>query len=172
MPLRNTLTQKHIAQLSPAADVAGGSRSRCGWRGLPSHAPLPRNDAAQTEGVVSGRDHCQGHSGLRWLGSQVLCFQPRAQPGIVDLGLAVPEIGSQSALNIEVIELQLYDRDVFGKIATNVRRAHEESGKTPAFAVCFYNHIHLLIRLGKGQFREPGSGEVIGKKGIVCSIPQ
>jgi hypothetical protein len=43
-------------------------------------------------------------------------------------------------LDMQVIELKLNNRNVLGKIAANVRRAHMKSSEAPTLTVCFYNH--------------------------------
>jgi len=107
---------------------------------LPADDPIARNHGAEAERVIPRRDKGQRNDRLFGLRSQVFRFQPRAQPRVVDLGFAIPEIRLQTALDMQVIELKLNNRNVLGKIAANVRRAHMKSSEAPTLTVCFYNH--------------------------------
>jgi hypothetical protein len=56
----------------------------------------------------------------------LLRFQPEAQPGILNLGLIVPEIRSQSTLDEKMIEPQFDLRHALGKVAAHVAGADVE----------------------------------------------
>jgi len=66
-----------------------------------------RWDRLQAEGVITLRNHRQGDRRAIAAAVHVLGFEPCAQPWIEDLRLALPEIGSQSALDPKMIQLQL-----------------------------------------------------------------
>ncbi len=76
-------------------------------------------------------------------------LQPCAKAGIENLWLTLPEVGIKSALNLEVIELQLDCGDGLREIAPDIAFAYVESGDTTAFGVCFHNHWgYLLFNFG------------------------
>jgi hypothetical protein len=72
-------------------------------------------------------------------------FQPSAEARIEDLRLALPKTRLQPTLYLKMIQLQLNAGDLLGKIATDVVRAHMESGDSAAFALCLDHHINLPI---------------------------
>jgi hypothetical protein len=75
----------------------------------------------------------------------VLGLQPGTEAGIVDFGLIVPEAGAQTALDLEMIQLQFDYGDVFRKITANVRCTDVESSEAAALALCFDYHTRLLF---------------------------
>jgi hypothetical protein len=75
-------------------------------------------------------------------------LKPRAQPGIKNLRLALPEIGLQPALNLEMIQLQLDARNVFWEIAPDIVHAHMQSGDSASLALCLDDHTYLLFNAG------------------------
>lgn len=72
-------------------------------------------------------------------------FKPGAKPGVEDLRLALPEIGFQVALNLEMIQLQLDAGNALGKIAPDIAYAHMQAGDAKSFALCFHDHSHLIF---------------------------
>jgi hypothetical protein len=72
-------------------------------------------------------------------------LKPRAQPGIVNLRLALPEIGLQTALNLQMTQLQLDARYVLRKIAPDIIRAYVKSGNSASLALCLDHHTYLPI---------------------------
>jgi hypothetical protein len=81
-------------------------------------------------------------------------FKPCAEPGIEDLRFATPEIGLQATLNLEMIQLQLDARYVFGEISPDVASAHMQSGDAKSLALCLDDHTHLLFNAACGQSRD------------------
>jgi hypothetical protein len=73
---------------------------------------------------------------------EVFGIQPGAQAGIVNVGVAVPEIRGQGALDLEVIEMQFNERNVPREMALHVARAYVEAGDAAGFPLCFHNHTH------------------------------
>ncbi len=62
----------------------------------------------------------------------------------MNLRLSLPEIRLQPALNLQVIELQLYDGNILGKIAPYVSRTNVQSGDTMSLGLSFHHHTYLL----------------------------
>lgn len=58
--------------------------------------------------------------------------------------LSLPEIRLQPALNLQMIELQLDDRNVLGEIAPNVGRTNVQTCDAMSFGMSFHYHINLL----------------------------
>jgi hypothetical protein len=79
----------------------------------------------------------------------VLGLKPRAEAGVINLGLTLPEIGGQSTLDPEMIQLQLDCRDILWEVTPHVVSADVKSGETPTFALYFDDHRHLLFILGE-----------------------
>jgi len=127
-----------------------------GWRGLPDLRLPVHADGLQFEGVLSRWDHGHRNRGSIQIGVAVLGLQPRAQPGIVNLRLVLPETGLQSALNLEMIQLQLDARNLFREITPNVPGANVEPGDSASLALRFDHHTHLPFNVGRGQSRDPG----------------
>jgi hypothetical protein len=50
----------------------------------------------------------------------ILGLEPRAEAGIVNLGLVLPKIRPQPTLNLEMIQMQLDDRNVHWEISPNI----------------------------------------------------
>ena len=115
----------------------GASRSVGFVEGL---AVLMESDRLETEGVMAGGDHCERHWRTVRFGMHVFGLKPGAQPGIEDFRLALPKVWIQSALNVEVIELQFDGWNVFLKVAPHVGFANVKPGDAAAFGVGFYNH--------------------------------
>ena len=85
---------------------------------------------SEPEGVFARRNHGKLNRGAARIGVALLGFEPRAQSGIVDYWLPLPEIRTQRALNLQVIELQLDGKYIFWKIALRVIGADIEPGDT------------------------------------------
>jgi hypothetical protein len=78
---------------------------------------------------------------------EILGFQPGAEPGIVNLRLVLPKVRLQPALNLEMIQVQLDDRNVLGKITPDIGSTDVQSRDTTALALCFDHHICLLFNV-------------------------
>ena len=102
-----------------------------------------RRDCLQPEGVVSGRKHCKGYRDTIRPGVIILGLEPRAEAGIVNLGLVLPKIRPQPTLNLEMIQMQLDDLKVPGKITPDIGSADVQPCHTTAFALCLDHHICL-----------------------------
>lgn len=74
----------------------------------------------------------------------MFCLQPRAQPGIVDLRLILPEIGTQPALNLQMIQLQFDDCDASGEVSPDIRGSNMQSGNAKADGMCSDYHPGYL----------------------------
>jgi hypothetical protein len=122
--------------------------SGCGYGGhLGAHLSV-QADWLQPEGVLSLWNHRQWDGRSIRFCVHVPGFQPRAEPGIEDLRLALPEIGLQTALNLEMIQLQFDARNVFWEIAPDIVRADMKSGDSTPLALCLDHHTYLPINAG------------------------
>jgi hypothetical protein len=83
---------------------------------------------------------------------KVLRLQPRAEAGIADLCVALPEIGLEAELNEEMVEVQLDDAGFSGKIAAHISRIHLDAGKLAALALGFDDHEALSTNEEGGSF--------------------
>ena len=115
----------------------GASRSVGFVEGL---AALMESDRLETEGVTAGGDHCEWHRRAVRFGMHVFGLKPGAQPGIENFRLPLPEVWIQSALNIEVIELQFDGRNMFLEVAPHVGLTNVKPGNSATFGVGLYNH--------------------------------
>jgi hypothetical protein len=79
---------------------------------------------------------------------QVPGFKPGAKPGVEDLRLALPKIGIQAALNLEMIQQQLDAQNVFGKIPPDIADTYMQPGDAESFALCFDDHTCLPFYAG------------------------
>jgi hypothetical protein len=115
-----------------------------GSGGRGSLDPLPHGglsgDRLQAESIVACGNHVEWNGGAIPAGVHVLGFEPCAQTGVVDFGLALPEVGSQSTLDPEMIQLQFDGRDVLGEVAANVVAADVDPRETLTFALRFDYH--------------------------------
>lgn len=109
----------------------------------------------QAERVLSRRNHRQRNGGPTRLPMEYLEIQPLAQPRIVDLCLALPELRCQIALNIKMIQLQLDDIDVFREVAPHILCTYLQAGHFTSLALRL--NQHLLPPYGAGYFwsKEP-----------------
>jgi hypothetical protein len=80
---------------------------------------------------------------------QMFGLKPGAQPGIEDFRLALPKVRIQSALYVEMIELEFDGRNMFLKIAPHIGFANVKPSNSAAFRVCLYNHRYLLFNFGQ-----------------------
>jgi hypothetical protein len=78
----------------------------------------------------------------------VLGFKPCAQPGIVDLRFSLPETGCQPTLNLQMIQLQLDDSNVFWEITPDIVCSYVQPGNSEALTTCFDYHTYLLLIIG------------------------
>ena len=117
-------------------------------------------DRSKPEGVFSLGN--QGQDGVSiQLCVHVAGFQPRAQPGVEDLGLPIPKTGVQSALNLEMIQHQLDARDVSWKIAPDIVRAHMKS-RDSASLLCVLTTMHTChSMLDEASLGDRGQGKPV-----------
>jgi hypothetical protein len=73
-------------------------------------------------------------------------LKPRAQPGIENLRLTLPEIRLEPALNLQMIQLQLDASNVFGKVAPDIVHAHVQSDNSASLALCLDDHTYPLFK--------------------------
>jgi hypothetical protein len=100
----------------------------------------------QFEGIISGRNHGQGHSAVGGA-VEILGFKPCAEPWIVDFRLTLPEVGFQAALNAQMAELEFDVVRVFWKIAANIRASNVKAGDAVAFTLSFDDHKAPILRV-------------------------
>jgi hypothetical protein len=74
----------------------------------------------------------------------VLGFKPRAQSGIEDLRLILPEIRRQIALDLQMIQLQFNEGYTAREITLNVARANVQSCNSTTLALRFDYHKPAL----------------------------
>jgi len=104
-------------------------------------------DGLQTEGVLPRWNHHHGdRAPVRTLVHPG--FQPGTEPGVEDLRVALPEFGVQSALDLEMIQLQLDDRNMLGEIPADVPCANVQTGDSACLALRFDHHTYLLLNVG------------------------
>jgi len=99
-----------------------------------------RADGLQAEAVLAGGDERQRDGSVARPPVKVFRFEPRAEAGIANLRVALPEIGFEAKLNEQMVQVQLDDVGAPGKIAAHISRAHLDAGKLTAFAMRFDNH--------------------------------
>jgi hypothetical protein len=75
--------------------------------------------------ILARWNHRQGYRVTVSARMHVLCFKPRTQPRVIDFRLALPEIRGQSALDPEMIQLQLDRGDFLGEISPHIVCADE-----------------------------------------------
>ena len=71
---------------------------------------------------------------------EIFGFEPGAEPGIVDFGLALPKIGLETALNAEMPELEFDVLRAFGEIAPDIFAADVQSREAVTSTLCSNNH--------------------------------
>jgi hypothetical protein len=103
---------------------------------------------SQPERVLSFRDHRQRNGCSIQPSMYVPGLKPRAQPWIENLRLALPEIRLESAFNLEMIQLQLDARNVFGKVAPDIVHAYMQSDNSASPALCLDDHTYLPFNAG------------------------
>jgi len=148
---------------SPPGPVPRRRRLVSGGREVRTFGPwiVIRGKGLQTEGVLSQGDHIQGKRGLpKRLLAEVLRLQPGAEPAIANFARVLPEIGWESALDPQVVQLQLDGDDIFGEIAPDVVNAHIQPNHVAALALCFNYHMHLLFDKGQDSTEMQGQGEL------------
>src|ERR1039457_3858205 len=77
------------------------------------------------EGVPARRNQGQRNGSAASIAVAILRLQPKAEPGIGDFRLAVPEVRPQPTFDAQMIELQLNFCDVPGKEALHVDFSNE-----------------------------------------------
>ena len=78
-------------------------------------------------------------------GGGCLELQPFAQAGVVNLGVALPKVGRQRALDVEVIEPEFDGRFAFAEIAMRVRFADMQAGTVAAVSMVLTCISHLPV---------------------------
>jgi len=105
-------------------------------------------DRPQPERVLSFRDHRQRNGCSIQSSMYVPGLEPRAQPWIKNIRLACPEIRLETAFNLEMIQLQLDARNVFGKVAPDIVHAYMQSDNSASHALCLDDHAYLPFNAG------------------------
>lgn len=121
--------------------------------------PIGRH-GLQAKCILACGNHIQGYRVAVPAGVHMLGFEPRAKARIEDLGLSLPEIGREPALDPEVIQLQFNGGDILGKIPPDIICTDEQSRESPSFTLCFDYHMAPALQRGDViQFRESGNGK-------------
>jgi len=71
---------------------------------------------------------------------EILCLEPGTEPRIVNLRLVLPKVRRQPTLNLEMIQLQLDNRNIPWKITPDIGDTDVQSRKAAALALCFDHH--------------------------------
>ena len=124
------------------------ARLVCSGRGTGLHAGprrRVRGDGLDPERVVALRNHGQRNRISAAAAVHVLGFKPRAESRVVDIGPALPELGSQSTLDPEMIQLQLDGRHILREVSPDVISSDVQPGETLTDAFCLDYHRHLLF---------------------------
>ncbi len=119
-----------------------------------------RRQRLQAERIFAGGNHRHRKRRLAHFAVEILLRQPRAQARIANLGRAIPEVGREAALYLQMVELKLDDRVVPGEIPACVRSADFEAYDFTAFVVGFYHHA---------VFRVVGDGRPVRISGVCWS---
>jgi hypothetical protein len=98
-------------------------------------------------------------------------FKPGAQPWVEDLRLALPEIRLQPALNLEMIQLQLDARNVFGEIAADIVHAHMKPCDSASLALCLDDHTYLLFNVDEVSLESCARESLFSARNIRVWIP-
>lgn len=115
----------------------GQRRSRLAWM----------RDGLQAEGVLSRWNHGQRNgTPIRILVQSG--FEPGAKSGVEDLRVSLPEFWIQSALDLQMIQLQLDNRNVLRKITARVTGSNIQAGDAASLALRFDDHTYLLHNAG------------------------
>jgi hypothetical protein len=118
-------------------------RLRCVVFGQLGARVTAHRDGLQAEGVFSCRNHIQCDWRPILLFMQVTGLKPSAQSCVEDLGVVLPEIRFQTALDAKVAYLQLDGRDVLREVCLNVLHADVKSSNSALFALCLDQHTYL-----------------------------
>jgi len=121
---------------------ARGTRSRAregresgrGQRGSDCVSRAFLANRLESEGVLAGGDHGQRDRIAVFAFVNVPGFKPDAEARIDDFRFVLPEAGLETALNVEVIELQFDHRGVRGKVAADIVRTNVQTCAAAAFA--------------------------------------
>jgi hypothetical protein len=76
-------------------------------------------------------------------------FDPGAEPGIFDFRAILPEAGSKSATNAEMVELDFDESNAGREIAFGVSNADVESGNSASSILRHHNHEHQPSVVGE-----------------------
>ena len=114
--------------------------SGCGSGGLSGFVQAVHCDWLQLEGVIARRNHRHREWGQIRPVVEVFGLKPGAKPGIANLRLVLPKARPQPTLDLEMIQLQLYDRNLSWKVTPDIGDADVQSGQTAALALCFDHH--------------------------------
>lgn len=71
---------------------------------------------------------------------EILRFKPGAEPGVVNFGLALPEVGLETALNTEVPELQFYVLRALREVAADILISDIQARQAVTSTLCFDYH--------------------------------
>lgn len=72
--------------------------------------------------------------------------------------MALPKVGCEIALNMQMVQVQLDDRNTFRKIAPDVIDSNVQSGNSAALALRCNHHRYLPFNARSIQSRESGWG--------------
>lgn len=92
---------------------------------------------------------------------EIFRLEPGAEPGVVDFGSALPEVGFETALNAEMPELQFDVLRSFRKVATDVIGADVQSRHTMTFALRLNHHKSTCFFKSAESDRSGQAGELL-----------
>jgi hypothetical protein len=146
--IRSRLAQPYVPLL-PGSATASRDRSCCRWRRVLGLLPPAHGYRLQPETILPRPDHRQRRRRPSRQAGRVLQFQPRAQPRIVNLAVALPEFRFQPALDLQVIQLQLDRGHLLGKIPPDVGCTYVQAGYRRASVLNLdqHNGTHFQLRL-------------------------
>jgi hypothetical protein len=125
-------------------EASSGVEANSGRRLLRLPGPAVKVSVAldwlKSEGVVACRNHRERNGTAVTLSVKMPSLKPGAEPWIEDVRLSMPEIRGKPALNPEMVQLQLDDRGILGKIATNIVDTHVQTRDAATFTMRSNHH--------------------------------
>lgn len=78
--------------------------------------------------------------------ARVLRFEPGRETWIANRGVALPETGSESALDLQMVKKKLDFRGFLREISADVENAHFNAGHSSPQTKCFDNHVRSALQ--------------------------
>lgn len=118
------------------------------------------------KGIGAGGNHVEEDGLARGGSAGDFEFQPAAEAGVMDLRMALPEVGGESALDVEVIEMKFDAGLATAEVAPRVGFADEEAGLIVPVFVRFDQHkSHLPVVVGSARACEDTKSDVRKNQG-------